>query len=222
MINNYSHIGFLPGNSLQSSELNEIQERFYLDQTLQSNFIHNWFIFTENYTAITGIESSSYLGPYSTNVLPMNPKMVVAYYSVTDLTVTLNVGWYKINNQSTNNMSIWCYLNESKTTSMSMNAAAGTYTVVLDFSFSEVLCSADGIEEGYAFNSNVGGYIESWIPGSNRFKASINNVFIQYSTDQIPTDLTIAKIRTGVDDVVSGRFLVQYNNNYKINDINIS
>lgn len=221
MINNYSHIGFLPSNSLQSSELNEIQERFYLDQTLQNTFLANWLILTENNSIITGLDSSPYLGPYVTNAIPINPNLIEAYNTADNIIVNLNIGWYKINNSITNNMSIWCYLDEMKTISLPISSSAGLYTVTLDVSFTDIPCSPEESEEGYTFNSNVGGYIEPWIFGSNRFKLVINDLQVKYPTDQTLDDLTIIKIRTGIDGIAFGRFLIQFNNNYKINDINI-
>jgi len=220
MINNYSHIGFLPGNSLQSSEINEIQERFYLDQTLQNNFLYNWLIFSDNYQTITGLSGDAYLG--SNKCLPINPNLIESYYDNGNVIINLKVGWYKINSEITSNMSIWCYLDEVKTLSVPFTANAGLYTVVLDISLEEILCSSIEEDEGYAFNSNVGGFIEPWIQGSNRFKLKINDLILRYPSEQNLYDAVIAKIRTGIDGIEIGRFLVQYNNNYKINDINIT
>lgn len=220
MINNYSHIGFLPGNSLQSSEVNEIQERFYLDQTLRNNFLFNWLVFTDNYSVLTGRVEDNYLGLNFS--LPINSNLIEAYQSASEIKINFKTGWYKINNSITNNMSIWCYLDTDKTTTIPLNSSNGLYTVILDVSFDEIACSSAQEDEGYAFNSNVSGFIEPWIPGSNRLKLTIKDLIVRYPEEQNLDDLAIIKIRTGIDGIESGRFLIQYTNNYKINDINIT
>lgn len=219
MINNYSHIGFLPGNSLQSSELNELQERFYLDQTLQNNFLFNWLIFTENNFTITGLQSDTYNGPYSGNIIPLNPNLIETFYSLNNITIRLNSGWYKINHNITSNMAVWVYLDGVKEISVPMSISGGLYYVGMNIELSEILCTSTEEDEGYFFNSNVGGYIEPWIPGSNRFKILIGDLKLIFPNEQTSQDLTILKIRTGTGEIASGRFLIQYINNYKINDI---
>ncbi len=39
---NYTFTGFVPGYPLQASELNEVQERFFLNQTLTTTMMSNW------------------------------------------------------------------------------------------------------------------------------------------------------------------------------------
>jgi len=219
MLNNYSHIGFLPGNSLQSSEINEIQERFYLDQTLDNIFLFNWLVFTENYSNITGNLNDLYYGSSYYNSIPINPNLIESYYLDNLITIKIKTGWYKIKHLTTSEIAIWVYLNEDKETSFPINIPSGKYDIGLDISFEEVLCSSDEADEGYFFNSNVGGYIESWIPGSNRFKLTINNIKLIYPLEQNLSNIVIGKVRTGIDNIPSGTFLIQYNNNYKINNI---
>jgi hypothetical protein len=91
----------------------------------------------------------------------------------------------------------------------------------IELDYTEILCTDDENNEGYFFNSNVGGYIEPWIRGSNRFKLNITQFKIIEPANQQQSDLTIGQIRTNIDGIPSGRFLIQYNNNYKINDITI-
>lgn len=217
-INNYSHIGFLPGNSLQSSELNEIQERFYLDQTLYNSFLFNWLIFSDNDSLITGKTDDKYL--YSASCLPINPNLVEASYESNSLTIVVNPGWYKVNSPVTNNMSVWLYLTQGKSATVD-SPSTGIYTICLDLEHEEILCSNNIEDEGYEFNSNVGGYIEPWVPGSNRLKLSLKDLIVKLPNQQRPEDLPLVKIRTGIDNIANGRFLVQYMNNYKIDDINI-
>ena len=222
MVNNYTHIGFLPGNSLQSSELNELQERFYLNQTLDNNLMSNWLIFSDNYSFITGSTFDNYTGIPSTGIIPVNPNLVDSYTDSSSVIIRMNPGWYRVNNYNTNNISLWAYLDEQKITSLALNSLDATYTVRITISLEEILCSSLEDDEGYSFNSNTGGFVEPWIQGSNRFKLTITEMEVLQPIQQNVTDIVLCKIRKGVSNVSSSNFLVQYINNYKINDINIT
>jgi hypothetical protein len=222
MVNNYTHIGFLPGNSLQSSELNELQERFYLNQTLDNNLISNWLIFTDDYSNITGSTFDNYLGIPSSGILPLNPNLVEINESSSDLVIKINPGWYRINDFKTSNISLWTYLEEETTLTLSINTSDDLYTVKVDISIEEVLSSSIEEEEGYQFNSNTGGFIEPWIQGSNRLKLIISKIELVLPIEQSNGDILLCKIKKGIDNVPSNNFLIQYPNNYKINVINIT
>lgn len=222
MINNYSHIGFLPGNSLQTSELNEIQERFYLDQTLNSFLIGNWLIYSSDYSYVTGSTMDTYDGLSVNGIIPSNPNQIEIYYDNENIIVNMNSGWYRINHTLTNNISMWVFLDNQITNTLSLTTEDGLYLIFVNINFEEIECSSDENDEGYSLNSNSGGFIEPWIPGSNRFKLSISDFKILKPFEQEFNDIPIAKIRKGIDSVPSDTFLIQYTNNFKINEINIS
>jgi hypothetical protein len=219
MINNYTHIGFLPGNSLQSTELNELQERFYLNQTLDNNFLANWLIFSEDYSSITGT-TDPYIGPFNQKIIPLNPNQIQA--SLTDsIEITMKSGWYKLTEHHTGQINLWTYLEEDKKAYLPITSI-GTYGFGVIVEFKEIECTNNENDEGYQFNSNVADFIEPWIQGSNRFKLSITDFQIIYEIEATPNLIRIGNIKKGIDTIPNGTILVQYNNNYKINNIVIS
>jgi hypothetical protein len=91
---NYYAVAFKPGFPLQASELNEMQEIFYVQQTVNNEFLktNDWTIKTTPWDGAT----------------PMLKSMVV--FSTTDSTITIKSGWYHIKSSLFNGgVGVWIY-----------------------------------------------------------------------------------------------------------------
>ena len=93
---NYFAIAFKPGFPLQASELNEIQEIFYIQQTLSVQLLNS----TNSWTAGT----TPWVG-----VTPMS-KSLITFTGVEGAAITVNPGWYHIKDPQINGgIGVWVY-----------------------------------------------------------------------------------------------------------------
>lgn len=91
---NYYAVAFKPGFPLQASELNEMQEIFYVQQTVNNEFlkINDWTTKTTPWDGAT----------------PMQKSMVV--FSTSNTTITIKAGWYHIKSPLFNGgIGVWAY-----------------------------------------------------------------------------------------------------------------
>lgn len=103
---NYIMSGYKPGYALQASELNELQEQFFLQQTLTNRCLFNWI--------------SSNKTPFGNGTTPYSPTQISVIASGLNLVITAVAGWYFIIDKtySSNGIDVnsgvgfWCYLSE--------------------------------------------------------------------------------------------------------------
>lgn len=99
---NYILLGFKGGFPLQAEELNEIQEQFFVQQTLTQKMINNW------------IKEDSDTGPGWDGVTPLSPGLITRV----GRRVTLNPGWILIKDPDfLGGFGYWIYNNTTKTIS---------------------------------------------------------------------------------------------------------
>jgi hypothetical protein len=168
---NYYAIAFNPGYPLQASELNEVQELFFINNTLSNRF-----------NSI----------PYWNGMIPLNP----TYISLTNVTntsgtwtgnISISNGWYLWNNPNSN-LGFWIYLDEN---------VAGTFSIpfgdtkyigfkVLDQVISCCSSSTCSETQDEDIRDNSSGFPGGYLTcGASRLKATIDPV-IDYR-DAIPT-----------------------------------
>jgi len=145
---NYVLVAFRPGQALQASELNEIQENYYKDLTLHSILMRNWI----------GVTGSSF-GPSWTGAVPLQTT------SCTTQNDTLSVGkdWYLIDDSG---FKFWIYNNEPRSASASNN-----HFIALEITTNYVTPAQDS-----NLNDNSGGSIGSAIPGADRYQINITGI----------------------------------------------
>lgn len=107
MDKNYFLIGFNPGYALQASELNEIQELFFMNLNLTQRMNYNWSV--ENTFNI----------PFWEGLIPLIPEQIQITDAVVtsnsfDFKVTCDNGWYLWTDPDSR-MSHWIYKNLSAT-----------------------------------------------------------------------------------------------------------
>jgi hypothetical protein len=94
---NYYAVAFKPGFPLQASELNEIQEIFYVQQTLSNK-----------------LRTTGWTGAVPWNGATPLQKELVSFALTGD--ITFNIGWYLVQNESFNGgLGVWVYNSSVKT-----------------------------------------------------------------------------------------------------------
>jgi len=165
---NYYAIAFNPGYPLQASELNEVQELFFMNNTLSNRFSSIWQARGSNI-------------PYWNGMIPLDP----TYISLTDVTKTgvnwtgtirISNGWYLWNNPNSN-LGFWIYLDDD---------VAGTFTIpfnttryigftVLDQVISCCSSSTCSETQDEDIRDNSSGFPGGYLTcGASRLKATIN------------------------------------------------
>lgn len=189
---NYPLIAFTPGYALQASELNEIQETFYLQQSLTQGMFANWPL-----TGEVGIVGATLKYPMWNGAVPYNPNSV----TFTNGTVTIKAGWYLITVE--NSLKYWLY-NQNE---MSTSAASAGQQIGFNLTFEFIPCSESLSAEGYVFTDNSAGYNNGNSCGAHRYKVIISNSL----------DITANPSRPIAELVTVGSTTVcQYLNNLKI------
>jgi len=104
---NYFAVAFKPGFPLQASELNELQENFYIQQTLTQNMFANWH--NMNYLEQNGV---GMLATPWNGCTPVDPALVSYTSASSKVTVTFKAGWYLTKQNNVNGgFGIWVYNN---------------------------------------------------------------------------------------------------------------
>jgi hypothetical protein len=108
---NYYAVAFKPGYPLQASELNEMQEIFYVQNTLNSS-----------------LQSSGWTGgtvPMG-GATPLYPGTVTAA-GTSNITATGGIGWYLVKSTAVNGgLGVWVYNNSNKTIMSGFTGATGS------------------------------------------------------------------------------------------------
>jgi hypothetical protein len=111
---NYYAVAFKPGYPLQASELNEMQEIFYVQNTLTTSLINS----STGWTAGTV--------PFS-GCTPLTPRGLITATGTTSITATGGIGWYLIKSTAVNGgLGVWTYNSSDKTIMSGFTGATGT------------------------------------------------------------------------------------------------
>jgi hypothetical protein len=224
---NYPMLAFKPGYALQASELNEIQENFYVQKTLSDNLLQKWWKTGTN-LQLTGVATDSLYGPGWEGVIPLDPlQLTYAILSIGNdniLTFGPNqVGgyppgyrWYLVTDPTTK-FKFWMSINVSGLNiSLLTNTLPPLTYVGLRVNTSFVNCSSTETDPGYIFNDNSSGnYIQNTC-GASRYKIAPKNTPWVSQTTLTADFLPLLKIRKNADTASQGVILIQYMNNYLI------
>jgi hypothetical protein len=113
---NYYLLAFNPGYALQASELNEIQENFFLNLNLTQRMNSGW-------------SANGYKIPHWEGMIPLNPLTLsftepTITNSTLTFTVTFPVGWYLWTDPSSK-MSFWVYSDTERSINVSTTGSVG-------------------------------------------------------------------------------------------------
>lgn len=198
---NYPLVAFTPGYALQASELNEVQENFFIQQSLSMGMFANWPL---NGTNLTGTGNLQY--PMWSGAVPFNPNQVQYQNSV----VTVSSGWYLVtfkNTQLQPALKFWLYKNTTSSIAVNSPGQVGLSISSLQF----IPCSVVSGDEGFKFTDNSSGLNNTNSCGAHRYKISIQNSL------EFTTGTSASTLYPLVNIVEVGSTLVcQYLNNLKV------
>lgn len=220
---NYPLLAFKPGYALQASELNEIQENFYVQKTLSDNLLQNWWKTGTN-LSLTGSSVESLYGPGWEGAIPLTPNQLKYNDYSTFFNFSNNTGfgtrvWFLITDPNTK-FKFWSVIDTTNMTNINLfktTLPPVTY-IGMKIESSFVGCSSTETDPGYIFNDNSSGnYIQNTC-GASRFKINLKSTGGFVSQTSLTSDfLPIIKIRKNADIPSQNAILIQYMNNYLIN-----
>jgi hypothetical protein len=175
---NYVLVAFRPGQALQASELNEIQENYYKDLTLHSILMRNWI----------GVTGSNF-GPSWTGAVPLQTTSCSLDNSTTTTTITVKKDWYLIDDSG---FKFWIYNNQELQQSNPEQ-------------FTGIIIETEYVTptEDLNLNDNSGGSIGSAIPGADRYQINITGITTG-STLTAPNIKIFAKNDNGTHKYLNG------------------
>jgi hypothetical protein len=218
---NYPMLAFKPGYALQASELNEIQDNFYVQKTLSDSLLQNWWKTGTNLN-LTGSSTEYMSGPGWDGAIPLNPSAITAVENVGQINFSTPsaLQWFLVTDPSTK-FKFWATFDTSYLVSniAIIKATAPSLVYVgMRVKTSIVNCSSVETEAGYIFNDNSsGGYISNTC-GASRFKIELDTDANPYGkvTSISGNFLPIFKVRKNPNADNQNTFLIQYMNNYLI------
>lgn len=155
--------GFIPGNALQASELNEIQENFYKNLTLHNYLLSNWiFIGSPDFTS--GNTDPVY-GPSWIGAVPFHPFKSVRVFGNE---ITFRKDWYLVDDPS--GIKFWIYNNTDKTIELNLDQE-GFIGITVEKKF---ITTA---EDSTLFDNSSGFSNSSLSPGADRYQLNITGVY---------------------------------------------
>lgn len=207
---NYSMLAFNPGFALQAAELNEIQELFFLNQSLSLRMYNNWITFNTSQT-------SQFKAPFWEGLVPLSPNMV-SVSSATganpiSMSYTIQRGWYLYTDKSSN-LSYW--IHNPATFTNSVNVSTDTF-FGLNVSTSYVgCCQTDEfcLDQDKTLRDASQSFYQEFTCGASRFKTTIDQTAVYTSTVDNPNAL-FSKIFV----VDFANQIIKYPNEYVIYDV---
>lgn len=213
---NYFLIAFKPGIALQAAELNEMQEIFNLNNTLNIHFYSQWPIIGNNLSVekqeeLTQIPGVNYSNP---NILeqnyPLIKSQIVMMMEGNSIKLQFKTGWYTVVNGSYN---YWFYNFETKEVIVDVPTTTSPKQIYLNHTTQIVPSSFVPTEEGYFFHDRSNRFINDITDGADRIKLVITSFS---ETNDSEENVAICKIvNTGESFVLSAI------NNYAIQKIDI-
>lgn len=165
---NYYIVGFNPGYALQASELNEIQELFFLNHSLTVRQNALW-------------SGAGYKLPFWEGLVPLDPNSpqttapVVDSAGVATATLTAPAGWYLWTDYSSG-LSFWIYLNTDIVQDVETGTGEGTEYIGFEMTKELILCcptSTCSTTQDETLRDNSQGNAENFFTcGASRFKVS--------------------------------------------------
>lgn len=166
---NHNRVAFKAGSKLQASELNEIQEILFLENTLNLNMIHEW----------TGhLAGTTAKGPAWNGATPLFPKdnpqggtalslIGYTFNSSSGITISFREGWYLATLPS--GIKNWAYNNGDKTVRISPTSST-EYYAGLSFGVEYITCTDDS-----SLSDNSSGAPNTSICGADRFQINFSS-----------------------------------------------
>lgn len=184
---NYYLLPFNPGYALQASELNEIQELFFINQNLTQRMNANWM-------------KAGYNIPYWEGAIPLDPGQVMIdrpiSFSGSQITIglTISEGWYLWTDFSSK-LSHWVYNDQAIVASEDFVALSNaTGYIGIRITDEEISCCASGTcldtQDSTLRDNSQGTTVTENTCGASRFKVTFDSVDVftalTYSAAVVP------------------------------------
>lgn len=165
---NYYMLAFNPGYALQASELNEMQELFFMNQNLTIRMNKNWNI-------------QGYEPPYWEGLVPLSPSGITTSVPTTSglqasVSVTMQPGWFLWTDRASK-LSFWVYLNDSYTKQFTTTNSA-TQIIGFDVNKATITCcpsSSCSETQDATLRDNSSGDPDTTLScGASRLKAGLS------------------------------------------------
>lgn len=118
-IKNYYAVAFKPGYPLQASELNEMQEIFYVQQSLTQAMMSTWL----SYNVLSSAGGAPVTGPGWEGCTPLSPGLIT---HITGGSLICTIGWYLVKSPAINGgLGVWVYNDRTFTVSSPTNTTYG-------------------------------------------------------------------------------------------------
>jgi hypothetical protein len=165
---NYYMLAFNPGYALQASELNEMQELFYMNQNLTVRMNKNW--------NIAGLQS-----PYWEGLIPLNPRGLTSSTPATvtnqaTVSVTIQPGWFLWTDRSSK-LSFWIYMNQTYTKQFTTTNSA-TQIIGFDVNKATIICcpsaACSDTQDATLRDNSTGNSDTTLSCGASRLKAGLS------------------------------------------------
>jgi len=167
---NYVVCGFKPGFALQASELNEIQERFLVYQTLSNRCNNNW-------RASTTLTAPN---PFWEGATPFSPANISTTQTAGSITVFANAGWYYVidslaggGSVSNSGFGYWINIKTTLSVTVTFNETSTTplkYGFMLSKSYVNFNDDSSLKDNSNSSNSSLN------VPGADRMKIVVDSL----------------------------------------------
>lgn len=173
---NYPFVAYKPGYALQASELNELQEQFYLQNTLSNSCLNTWLS--------TGY--SSYPAPFWAGTTPYSPSNISISQSGPNIVATLTAGWFYLvdtqTSQSPLNSGFGFWMRTATNLQVSMSSGDANAITFTNYGLTYTKTVITPSEDADLFDNSNATFVSSTIIGANRIKYS--NFLFQKSSGQ--------------------------------------
>ena len=175
---NFVMEGFKPGVPLQAAELNEIQENFYLNQSLNLIFLTQWKVYKGQEASVieelTGDSTKLMTFPnFHYYAYPLQKKnQIDISVSSDNVTLILSPGWYVL---PINSVAHWVCLFDGVAVS-GLVPVDTTRNFYLKFDYKAIPTSENKNDVGYFFNDRSNRTVNPITDGADRVEITITSV----------------------------------------------
>lgn len=215
---NYVMLAFNPGYALQAAELNEIQELFFLNQSLTQRLNANWNKFNSG-------QLSPFTSPFWEGLVPLDPNYITISSSnvlsgTYSFTLTLSTGWYLYTDPDSK-LSFWIW-NDTEITQSFTGSAPEIYAGLLTEKKYIGCCQTDEEncdDKDSSLRDGSQSFYQEFTCGAARLQVNITNTTIQTFTIPAPTSPSGFRRVFDIKSNGSDGFNVIYPNGYILQSI---
>ena len=188
---NYFITAFKPGYALQAEELNELQEQFYLQQTLSNRCLFNWL----TNTTING-------KPFGDGCTPLSPTQITVTNTTNEINIIFSTGWYYIVDKpissENSGFGVWCYIDSDSLSITKTSINTGNTRIGVIYIDEAISANNDQTLNDGSNSSNA----SVSVPGADRIKFGSFD-FVTFNSQDKFSDILTAT-RSG------SNFLIKY------------